>query len=41
MRVGEECQLFIPPHLAYARRGAGSIRPNETFLFKVELLNIQ
>ena len=41
MRVGEKWQLFIPPHLAYGKRGIGGIRSNETLLFDVELLDIR
>ena len=42
MPVGSKWQLFIPPQLAYAQRGAGrEIGPNATLLFDVELLGIQ
>jgi len=42
MQVGSQWRLFIPPHLAYGKRGAGSdIGPNETLIFEVELLAIQ
>lgn len=42
MPVGSKWQLFIPPDLAYADRGAGSeIGPNSTLVFEVELVSIQ
>ncbi|MBN1423462.1 FKBP-type peptidyl-prolyl cis-trans isomerase [Candidatus Fermentibacteria bacterium] len=42
MPVGSTYRLFIPPHLAYGERGAGSqIGPNATLVFEVELLSIE
>ncbi len=42
MPVGSKWQLFVPPDLAYADRGAGAdIGPNSTLIFEVELLSIQ
>ena len=42
MTVGSEYQLFIPSNLAYSPRGAGQdIGPNETLIFKVELISIK
>jgi FKBP-type peptidyl-prolyl cis-trans isomerase FklB len=42
MPVGSKWQLFIPPGLAYGARGAsGSIGPNVTLVFELELLSIQ
>jgi FKBP-type peptidyl-prolyl cis-trans isomerase len=42
MPVGSKWQLFIPPHLAYGRRGMGNtIAPNATLVFEVELLSIE
>jgi len=40
MPVGSKWQLFIPADLAYGA-GAGSIPPNSTLLFDMELLGIQ
>lgn len=41
MKPGAEYMLFIPPDLAYGERGAGAkIGPNETLVFKVELLEV-
>lgn len=41
MHVGGEYKLFIPPDLAYGKRGAGAqIGPNETLIFDVKLLSI-
>lgn len=41
MNVGSKWQLYIPSDLAYGPNGAGgSIGPNETLIFDVELLEI-
>lgn len=41
MPVGSKYRLFIPPDLAYGPRGAGgTIGPNSTLIFDVELLEI-
>jgi len=42
MPVGSKWQLFIPGDLAYGPRGAGgTIGPNATLVFEIELLSIQ
>lgn len=41
MHVGGEYELFVPPDLAYGKRGAGAqIGPNETLIFDVKLISI-
>jgi FKBP-type peptidyl-prolyl cis-trans isomerase len=41
MPVGSRWQIVVPPQLAYGQRGAGSIGPNATLLFEVELVAIK
>jgi len=41
MNVGSKWQIYVPSELAYGDRGAGgSIGPNETLIFDIELLAI-
>lgn len=41
MKVGGRRTLQIPPHLGYGAAGAGGvIKPNETLIFTVDLLDV-
>ena len=41
MRVGGRRELVIPPELAYGDHGQGSIAPDETIVFVVDLLDVR
>ena len=41
MRVGGQRRLNMPPELAYGSSGRGSIPPNASLVFDIELLNVQ
>lgn len=42
MPAGSTWQLFVPPHLAFGKRGAGGvIRPDTTLVFEAELVSIE
>jgi len=42
MKVGGRRKLTIPPHLGYGQRGAGGvIKPGETLIFVVDLLDVR
>lgn len=41
MRVGGQRRLAIPPELAYGSAGRGSIPPNASLVFDIELVNVQ
>jgi len=41
MQEGSKWMLYIPPELAYSDKRAGSIEPNSTLIFDVELISVQ
>jgi FKBP-type peptidyl-prolyl cis-trans isomerase len=41
MKSGAKWELYVPPALAYGRRGSGGkIGPNELLIFEVELIDV-
>lgn len=40
MRIGGKRRLTIPPELAYGSRGQGTIPPNTTLVFEIDMLSI-
>ncbi len=38
MQVGDKARIIIPPELAYGEKGRGSIAPNTTLIFDVEVV---
>lgn len=41
MQVGEKWRIVLPPELAYGEAGQGSIGPNQTLVFEIDLLEIE
>lgn len=41
MHEGEKVEFVIPPDLAYGPEGKGTIPPNQTLVFQVELIKVQ
>tara|TARA_B100000287_G_C20332695_1_gene662415 strand:+ start:228 stop:572 length:345 start_codon:yes stop_codon:yes gene_type:complete len=41
MKVGTHATLIIPPELGYGSRNMGTIPPNSTLIFDVELLEVK
>lgn len=42
MKTGATWEIYVPPHLAYGEQGIGGvIGPNQTLIFKVNLLSIK
>lgn len=40
MPVGSKWEIYIPSEMGYGPRPYGSIMPNSTLIFEIELLNI-
>ena len=40
MKEGSKWELYIPANLAYGEPGRGSIGPNSTLIFQVELVEV-
>ena len=42
MKTGATWKIFVPPGLAYGKRGLGGpIGPNETLVFKIRLISVK
>ncbi|REC93674.1 FKBP-type peptidyl-prolyl cis-trans isomerase [Kushneria indalinina] len=40
MHPGDQWEIYVPSDLAYGEAGTGPIEPNQTLIFKVELLDV-